>query len=243
MSKRRGRLRREETARTLQGAKNHPPLLMLMAIDASLFDDDGITLHLGARTDGMRLMEGALKEAKQGKSFRQSFLDMGHELLGTPKIDLKQVIPALLEPSTVSRESMDAFDEEVKAAIRDGRVLILGDVENLILMEMVLTPDGNSIPEGLRVVAGTIPGRYALLCPKVDALRKTVRASVDEFGKAIVLDFGVVGDRVKALDWPDNPSENEGRLQEAVDHLEAHLAAAKDVMWDVFGGYHDGRDE
>jgi hypothetical protein len=41
------------------------------------------------------------------------------------------------------------------------------------------------------------------------------RADEDEFRKAMVIDVGSEGDRVKALDWPDDLGENDDSLDEA----------------------------
>jgi hypothetical protein len=207
-------------------------------LDASLLDDDGIALHLAAREDGQRIVEQVLEETRNGKGYRQSFLDMGNQLLGTPKVELKKTIPAMIEPSGLNKEALDVFFGQVAARIREGRVLILGDLSNLIQLEMMLTPDVNLVTPGLQVVAWVLPGHYALLAPKHETLRRAVRASEDEFRKAIVLDVGAEGDRVRALDWPDDTSENEDRLLEAMDHLHSHLDISSQEMWDVFAGHH-----
>ncbi|MHB1435739.1 MAG: hypothetical protein ACYCPN_06900 [Thermoplasmata archaeon] len=230
------RSKAEEAARLERLAAGRPPLVSLLAVDASIFDHDGIAIHLGVLPDGKHLIEQAFREAEDGKDLRQAFLDLGARHLGTPPLNLARAFPSLLTPSSFGREARKAFYDQVQEQVRGGKVLLLGSHLNLLLVETAVIPFDHPSPDDLRVVAGPIPGRYACLVRRSPELHGAVGGGDEEFQRALCYDLGEVGDRARVLETVDDPAEAKGRMAEAMVHLHAHLAISLLDMWKVFGG-------
>lgn len=212
-----------------QEAARLPPLLALLTIDSALFDDDGIGVHLGARRDGQTLMEEVIELTKHGKTPRQALFDVGTRVLGTPPTDLSRAVPGLITPAGATPEDLAAFLDRIGERLRAGHLLVLGDVETLLDLEISVCPFDNPDPPGCHVVASMTPGHYAYLVEKSEKVRHGLGVSSREFQRAILIDETLPRGSAGAIDAPEDPSQIEEVIADALYHLSKHLVPSGDA--------------